>query len=71
MNEFLKYVNDKLVGYKVEIFCHYSGDWTIKVKDREREEVVNVVSDDMEYAFTKAYVELKDYLNEINGAYLY
>lgn len=71
MNEFLNYVYDKLTGYCVHIDMAYDGNWTIEVIDINKEPVVSVVTDDMWYAFAKAYIELKDYLLERNKTYLY
>lgn len=71
MNEFIKYVNEKLVGYKVVIESDFDGTWHINIVDNKQYNVIHIETDDMEYAFAKAYVELKDHLLKENHGYLY
>lgn len=74
MNEFLHFIDELRERRKVWLEIAYSSvvDWCvivhIIVKDQKKC-VVNVQHCDMEYAFAKAQVELKEWLLENEGGY--
>ena len=77
MNEFLKFFDEKKDSFPMHMEIYYSSmvDWSISVWTGRnggyvnRKKIVNVQHPDIEYAFAKAQVELKDYLSEYEGGY--
>lgn len=77
MTEFLKFFNEKRRSYPMHLEIAYSKicDWSIWIyrkgcaKDGSDLQLVCVQDADMELAFAKAYVELKEWLLEYEGGY--
>ena len=85
MNEFLKFFDEKIQVFPMHLEINYNKitDWTIYVykkgvanyypKSERTEEndavIVDVQHVDMELAFAKAQVELKEWLLENEGGY--
>ena len=74
MSEFLRFIDELSERRKVwlEIAYSYVLDWCIAVHlivENERKCVVEVQHCDMEYVFSKAHAELKDWLSENEGGY--
>ena len=75
MNDFLTFFNESREVYPMHLEIYYSEvmDWYIRVyrkgcgKDGKDLEIVDVQSCDMEYAFAKAHVELKEWLFDNEG----
>lgn len=75
MNEFLiffKRIRDTY-GFCLEIYNSSIIDWHIRVGYKvtvgNNDTVIEVQHCDMEYAFAKAHVELKEWLSENKGGY--
>ena len=74
MNDFLRFfdsISDKR-SLRLEITYSSIVDWYITVQrytDSKWKNIVDVQNCDMEYAFAKAQVELKDWLLENEGGY--
>ena len=77
MNDFLKFFDDKTHDYPMHLEIYYSKicDWRIYIykqgcgeNDKDLE-ICFVQDGDMELAFAKAYVQLKEWLIENNGGY--
>ena len=77
MKEFLEFFDKKVQSFPMHLEIYYSKimDWCISVykkgcgEDGKNLQIVSVQSCDMEYAFAKAQVELKDWLMENDGGY--
>lgn len=77
MQEFLEFFDKKIENFPMHLEIYYSKimDWCITIykkgcgKNGEDLQIVSVQSCDMEYAFAKAQVELKDRLMENEGGY--
>ena len=73
MNEFLKFFDEKTLDYPMYLKIYYSKimDWTIRVwKKMDKDiEIVNIQDCDVELAFAKAQVQLKEWLLENEGGY--
>ena len=77
MNDFLLFFDEKIHSYPMHLEISYSKicDWTIHVykkgcgENGTDLEILFVQSCDIEYAFAKAQVILKDFLSENNGGY--
>lgn len=77
MNEFLKFFDEKVKTYPMHLEIYYSKimDWCITVykkgcgENGEDITILAVQSCDMELAFAKAQVELKEWLSENEGGY--
>ncbi len=73
MNEFLKFFDEKAHNYPMHLEIYYSKimDWTIRVwKKMDKDiEIVNVQDCDVDLAFAKAQVQLKEWLLENEGGY--
>ena len=77
MNEFLKFFNEKAKEYPMHLSIGYSKiiDWNICVWKKGCGEngkdlsIVDVQDCDMELAFAKAQVELKEWLCDNEGGY--
>lgn len=76
MTDFLKFFDEKTSSYPMHLVISYSKrcDWCIHIykrgcADDGSIEIVYVESCDMEYAFAKAQVLLKDFLSDHNGGY--
>lgn len=77
MSEFLKFFNEKTKKYPMhlEIFYGHITDWIIRVykqgcaEDGSDIPILNVQECDMELAFAKAQVELKEWLLDNVGGY--
>lgn len=74
MPEFLRFIDELREYRKVWLEIAYSSvvDWCIIVHlivKNEKKCVVSVQNCDMEYAFAKAQVELKEWLSENEGGY--
>lgn len=77
MKDFLKFFDEKANNLSMHLEIYYSKimDWCITVykkgcgENGKDMQIVSVQSCDMEYAFAKAQVELKDWLLENNFGY--
>ena len=77
MNEFLKFFDEKVKTYPMHLEIYYSKimDWCITVykkgcgQNGDDLNILAVQSCDMELAFAKAHVELKEWLSENEGGY--
>lgn len=73
MNEFIKFFDEKVHDYPMHLEIYYSKimDWTIRVwKKMDKDiEIVDVQDCDVELAFAKAQVQLKEWLLENEGGY--
>lgn len=77
MQDFLCFFNEKTRVYPMHLEIYYSKtmDWCISVykkgcgEDGEDLQIVSVQKCDMEYAFARAQVELKDWLLTNEGGY--
>lgn len=77
MSEFLRFFNDKAKDYPMHLEITYSKicDWCIYVYKKGCGEngsdlkITYVQDCDMELAFAKAQVEIKEWLSENNGGY--
>ena len=77
MNEFLQFFDKVKYNYPMHMEIYYSSmlDWCITIwtgrssSFANRKKIVNIQNCDMEYAFAKAHVDLKDYLSEHEGGY--
>lgn len=84
MSDFLKFVDELRQREPIHVEIYYSKvmDWTIRITkkgcassfpksphDGEDVILVSEASCDMEYAFAKAHVALKEWLLENNGGY--
>lgn len=77
MQDFLKFFDEKASSFPMHLEIYYSKimDWCITVykkgcgQNGEDLRIVSVQSCDVEYAFAKAQVELKDWLIENDGGY--
>lgn len=77
MSEFLKFFDDKIHNYPMHLEIYYSKttDWSIRVykkgcADNGKDlEILYVQDCDMELAFAKAQVELKEWLIDNEGGY--
>ena len=73
MNEFLKFFDEKTLDYPMHLEIYYSKimDWTIRVyKKMDKDiEIVNIQDCDVELAFAKAQVQLKEWLADNEGGY--
>lgn len=74
MSELLRLIDELRGRRKVWLEIAYSSvvDWYIiiyLILDNQKKCVVNVQHCDMEYAFAKAQVELKEWLSENEGGY--
>ena len=77
MNEFLKFFDEKAKSYPMHLEIYYSKiiDWSINVYKKGCGEngsdlkILYVQHCDIELAFAKAYVELKEWLLKHNGGY--
>lgn len=77
MNDFLEFFRDTVKHYPMHLEIAYSKtiDWTISVwkkgcgKLGEDAVIVSVQNCDMEFAFAKAQVELKEWLLSHEGGY--
>lgn len=73
MNEFIKFFDEKVHDYPMHLEIYYSKimDWTIRVyKKMDKDiEIVNIQDCDVELAFAKAQVQLKEWLVDNEGGY--
>ena len=77
MNEFLRFFDEKTEYFPMHMQIYYSSiqDWCISIWTgrnnacHDKKLIVDVQSCDMEYAFAKAQVKLKDYLSDHEGGY--
>lgn len=73
MNEFIRFFDEKVRDYPMHLEIYYSKimDWCIRVyKKMETDiEIVNVQDCDVDLAFAKAQVELKEWLLKNEGGY--
>lgn len=73
MNEFIRFFDEKVHDYPMHLEIYYSKimDWTIRVyKKMDKDIVIVKVQDcDVELAFAKAQVQLKEWLLENEGGY--
>lgn len=74
MSEFLRFIDELRERRRIWLEIAYSSvvDWDITIHlivENQKKCVVNVQHCDMEYAFAKAHVELKDWLSENEGGY--
>lgn len=73
MSDFLKFFESVVENYPMHMEIYYSKtmDWVIDIYKNmeEKIDIVNVQENDMEFAFAKAHVELKEWLLENNGGY--
>ena len=73
MNEFIKFFKQTVQDYPMHLEIYYSKimDWTIRVwKKMDKDiEIVNIQDCDVELAFAKAQVQLKEWLLENEGGY--
>ena len=73
MNEFIRFFDEKTLDYPMHLEIYYSKimDWTIRVwKKMDKDiEIVNIQDCDVELAFAKAQVQLKEWLLENEGGY--
>lgn len=77
MQEFLNFVDEKRHGLPMHVEIYYSNDmdWCINVyveryfEDGRSLRIVDVQSCDIELAFAKAQVQLKEWLLENEGGY--
>lgn len=75
MNEFIKFFDDicRIKGHKcwrLEIYYSDIMDWCISITNRDTEKrIVDVQDCDVELAFAKAQVQLKEWLLENEGGY--
>lgn len=77
MSDFLKFFAEKVKDYPMHLEIYYSKvmDWCIDIYKKDiwtgekLAEMVNVQNCDMELAFAKAQVELKEWLMENEGGY--
>jgi hypothetical protein len=76
MNEFIKLYDDKSYerGWSLEIYHSSIMDWCITVgykvtHPKHGETLIRVQNCDVEFAFAKAQVELKEWLSEHEGGY--
>ena len=84
MNDFLKFLDEKLKNFPMHVEIGYSKicDWTIYIykqgcakeylesdKDGDNAVIVSVSDCDMELCFAKAHVALKEWLLENEGGY--
>ena len=77
MNDFLMFFDKKTEKYPMHLEIYYSKimDWCIYVykkgcsEDGSDLKILSVQSCDMEFAFAKAHVELKEWLLEHEGGY--
>lgn len=77
MQEFLTFVDEKRHGLPMHVEIYYSNvmDWCINIfvygyaEDGSNLKVVDVQDSDIELAFAKAQVQLKEWLLENEGGY--
>jgi hypothetical protein len=84
MSDFLRFVNDLSKRFPIHVEIYYSKimDWCIRIArlgcasdypdsphDGDDAVLCNVQDLDMELAFAKAHVELKEWLSEYDGGY--
>lgn len=84
MQDFLKFLESQLLDFPMHVQIGYSKicDWSIRVykkgcandypnskRDGEDAIIVNVQDSDMELAFARAHIELKEWLSENCGGY--
>ena len=76
MNDFLRFYNEieHNRGWALEIYHSSIIDWSITIgykstHDKYGEKIIYVSDCDMEYAFAKAQIELKDWLIKNEGGY--
>lgn len=73
MNEFINFFNKTASDYPMHLEIYYSKimDWTIRIwKKMDKDiEIVNIQDCDVDLAFAKAQVQLKEWLLENEGEY--
>lgn len=77
MTDFLKFFDEKRVYYPMHLEIYYSKtcDWCIEIYKKgcgdngEDLIITRVQNCDMEFAFAKAHVELKEWFSENEGGY--
>lgn len=84
MSDFLRFVNDLSKRFPIHVEIYYSKimDWCIRISrlgcasdypdsphDGDDAVLCNVQDLDMELAFAKAHVEIKEWLSEYDGGY--
>lgn len=84
MSDFLRFVNDLSKRFPIHVEIYYSKimDWCIRIsrlgcasdypdspRDGDDAVLCNVQDLDMELAFAKAHVEIKEWLSEYDGGY--
>ncbi len=77
MNDFLKFFNEKVSFYpmELEISRSSSSEWSITISQRllgpevRDKQIIKVCSEDMELCFAKAHVQLKEWLLTNCGGY--
>lgn len=76
VEEFLRFYNSKSYdrGWKLEVYHSSIMDWCITVgykttHSKHGEKIIHVQHCDIDYAFAKAQVEIKEWLSDNEGGY--